>query len=211
LNGGKMSNKNSLVKFGETELQLTINPNNEIEMDMAELSKALGFSDIRAFKTFLSNNSELQNIEYSSVKKGLSNEGGVLKKRDKRVFNQDGIFEAAYLANTERAKDFRRFIKAFSKEMITRIKNNQIALNQGVPALQTKIEPKIDQMLELVTQRDDEIANIFEFFEKAKTYFEMIGVMQEDIKLIKSKMDEIVDAVNELSDEVYGDEDGGKQ
>lgn len=206
-----MSNKNSLVKFGETELQLTINPNNEIEMDMAELSKALGFSDIRAFKTFLSNNSELQNIEYSSVKKVLSNEGGVLKKRDKRVFNQDGIFEAAYLANTERAKDFRRFIKTFSKEMITRIKNNQIALNQGVPALQTKIEPKIDQMLELVTQRDDEIANIFEFFEKAKKYFEMIGEMQEDIKLIKSKMDEIVDAVNELSDEVYGDEDGGKQ
>lgn len=206
-----MNDKNNLVVFENTELQVVVNNNHEIEMDMAELSKALGFSDIRAFKTFLSNNSELQNIEYSSVKKVLSNEGGVLKKRDKRVFNQDGIFEAAYLANTQRAKEFRRFIKAFSKEMITRIKNNQIALNQGVPALQTKIEPKIDQMLELVTQRDDEIANIFEFFEKAKEYFEMIGVMQKDIKLIKSKMDEIVDAVNELSDEVYGDEDGGKQ
>ena len=206
-----MNDKNNLVLFENTELQVMVNNNHEIEMDMAELSKALGFSDIRAFKTFLSNNSELQNIEYSSVKKVLSNEGGVLKKRDKRIFNQDGIFEAAYLANTQRAKEFRRFIKAFSKEMITRIKNNQIALNQGVPALQTKIEPKIDQMLELVTQRDDEIANIFEFFEKAKEYFEMIGVMQKDIKLIKSKMDEIVDAVNELSDEVYGDEDGGKQ
>lgn len=206
-----MNDKNNLVVFENTELQVMVNNNHEIEMDMAELSKALGFSDIRAFKTFLSNNSELQNIEYSSVKKVLSNEGGVLKKRDKRVFNQEGIFEAAYLANTQRAKEFRRFIKAFSKEMITRIKNNQIALNQGVPALQTKIEPKIDQMLELVTQRDDEIANIFEFFEKAKEYFEMIGVMQKDIKLIKSKMDEIVDAVNELSDEVYGDEDGGKQ
>jgi len=207
----EMNDKNNLVVFENTELQVMVNNNHEIEMDMAELSKALGFSDIRAFKTFLSNNSELQNIEYSSVKKVLSNEGGVLKKRDKRIFNQDGIFEAAYLANTQRAKEFRRFIKAFSKEMITRIKNNQIALNQGVPALQTKIEPKIDQMLELVTQRDDEIANIFEFFEKAKEYFEMIGVMQKDIKLIKSKMDEIVDAVNELSDEVYGDEDGGKQ
>lgn len=206
-----MNDKNNLVVFENTELQVMVNNNHEIEMDMAELSKALGFSDIRAFKTFLSNNSELQNIEYSSVKKVLNNEGGVLKKRDKRVFNQDGIFEAAYLANTQRAKEFRRFIKAFSKEMITRIKNNQIALNQGVPALQTKIEPKIDQMLELVTQRDDEIANIFEFFEKAKEYFEMIGVIQKDIKLIKSKMDEIVDAVNELSDEVYGDEDGGKQ
>ena len=206
-----MNDKNNLVVFENTELQVMVNDNNEIEMDMVELSKALGFSDIRAFKTFLSNNSELQNIEYSSIKKVLSNEGGVLKKRDKRVFNQDGIFEVAYLANTQRAKEFRKFIKTFSKEMITRIKSNQIALNQGVPALQTKIEPKIDQMLELVTQRDDEIANIFEFFEKAKIYFEMIGGMQEDIKLIKSKMDEIVDAVNELSDEVYGDEDGGKQ
>ena len=206
-----MNDKNNLVVFENTELQVMVNDNNEIEMDMVELSKALGFSDIRAFKTFLSNNSELQNIEYSSIKKVLSNEGGVLKKRDKRVFNQDGIFEVAYLANTQRAKEFRKFIKTFSKEMITRIKSNQIALNYGVPALQTKIEPKIDQMLELVTQRDDEIANIFEFFEKAKEYFEMIGVMQKDIKLIKTKMDEIVDAVNELSDEVYGDEDGGKQ
>jgi len=207
----EMNDKNNLVVFENTELQVMVNNNHEIEMDMAELSKALGFSDIRAFKTFLSNNSELQNIEYSSVKKVLSNEGGVLKKRDKRIFNQDGIFEAAYLANTQRAKEFRRFIKAFSKEMITRIKNNQIALNQGVPALQTKIEPKLDKMMELVTQRDLEIKDIFEFFEKAKEYFEMIGVMQKDIKLIKTKMDEIVDAVNELSDEVYGDEDGGKQ
>lgn len=206
-----MNDKNNLVVFENTELQVMVNNNHEIEMDMAELSKALGFSDIRAFKTFLSNNSELQNIEYSSVKKVLSNEGGVLKKRDKRVFNQDGIFEAAYLANTQRAKEFRRFIKAFSKEMITRIKNNQIALNQGVPALPATIEPKLDKMMELVAQRDLEIKDIFEFFEKAKEYFEMIGPMQEDIKLIKSKVDEIVDAVNELSDEVYGDEDGGKQ
>lgn len=206
-----MNDKNNLVVFENTELQVMVNNNHEIEMDMTELSKALGFSDIRAFKTFLSNNSELQNIEYSSVKKVLSNEGGVLKKRDKRIFNQDGIFEAAYLANTQRAKEFRRFIKAFSKEMITKLKTNQIALNQGVPALPTTIEPKLDKMMELVTQRDLEIKDIFEFFEKAKEYFEMIGVMQKDIKLIKTKMDEIVDAVNELSDEVYGDEDGGKQ
>lgn len=206
-----MNNKNNLVVFENTELQIMTNNNNEIEMDMDELAKALDFKEKEYLKKLIARNPELQNPEYSSLKKVLSNEGGILKKREKRVFNQDGIFEVAYLANTERAKQFRRFIKAFSKEMITRIKNNQIALNQGVPALQTKIEPKIDQMLELVTQRDDEIADIFDFFEKAKTYFEMIGLMQEDIKLIKSKVDEIVGAVNELSDEVYGDEDGGEQ
>lgn len=206
-----MNDKNNLIVFENTELQVMVNNNHEIEMDIDELAKALNFKEKDYLKKLIARNPELQSSEFSKIKKVLSNEGGVLKKRDKRVFNQDGIFEISYLANTDRAKEFRKFIKAFSKEMITRIKNNQIALNQGVPALQTKIEPKIDQMLELVTQRDDEIANIFEFFEKAKTYFEMIGVMQEDIKLIKSKMDEIVDAVNELSDEVYGDEDGGKQ
>lgn len=206
-----MNNKNNLVVFENTELQVMVNNNHEIEMDIDELAKALGFKDKNSFKSIILRNPELQSSEFSKIKKVLNNEGGSLKKREKRVFNQDGIFEISYLANTDRAKEFRKFIKAFSKEMITRIKNNQIALNQGVPALQTKIEPKIDQMLELVTQRDDEIADIFDFFEKAKTYFEMIGLMQEDIKLIKSKVDEIVGAVNELSDEVYGDEDGGEQ
>ena len=206
-----MNNKNNLVVFENTELQVMVNNNNEIEMDMDELIKALGFENKKTIEKLVENNPELRNKEYSYLKKVLNNEGGILKKREKRVFNQDGIFEVAYLANTERAKQFRRFIKNFSKEMITKLKTNQIALNQGVPTLPMRIEPKIDQMLELVTQRDNEIENIFEFFEKAKEYFEMIGVMQEDIKLIKSKVDEIVDAVNELSDEVYGDEDGGEQ
>ena len=206
-----MNDKNNLVIFENTELQIMTNNNNEIEMDMDELIKALGFENKKTIEKLVENNPELRNKEYSYLKKVLNNEGGILKKREKRVFNQDGIFEVAYLANTERAKQFRRFIKNFSKEMITKFKNNQIALNLGVPALPMRIEPKIDKMLELVTQRDDEIENIFEFFEKVKAYFEMIVPMQEDIKLIKSKVDEIVGAVNELSDAVYGDEDGGEQ
>ena len=206
-----MNTKNNLVIFENTELQVMTNNNNEIEMDMDELIKALGFENKKTIEKLVENNPELRNKEYSYLKKVLNNEGGILKKREKRVFNQDGIFEVAYLANTERAKQFRRFIKNFSKEMITKFKNNQIALNQEVTALPSTIEPKLDKMMELVTQRDLEIKDIFEFFEKAKEYFEMIGVMQEDIKLIKSKVDEIVSAVNELSDEVYGDEDGGEQ
>lgn len=206
-----MNNKNNLVVFENTKLQVMVNNNNEIEMDMDELIKALGFENKKTIEKLVENNPELRNKEYSYLKKVLNNEGGILKKREKRVFNQDGIFEVAYLANTERAKQFRRFIKNFSKEMITRLKTNQIALNQGVPVLPVMIEPRLDEMMELLTKRDIEIKDIFEFFEKAKEYFEMIGPMQEDIKLIKSKVDEIVGAVNELSDAVYGDEDGGEQ
>lgn len=206
-----MNTKNNLVIFENTELQVMTNNKNEIEMDMDELIKALGFENKKTIEKLVENNPELRNKEYSYLKKVLNNEGGILKKREKRVFNQDGIFEVAYLANTERAKQFRRFIKNFSKEMITRLKTNQIALNQGVPALPAMIEPRLDEMMELLTKRDIEIKDIFEFFEKAKEYFEMIGPIQEDIKLIKSKVDEIVGAVNELSDAVYGDEDGGEQ
>lgn len=206
-----MNNKNNLVVFENTELQVMVNNNNEIEMDMDELIKALGFENKKTIEKLVENNPELRNKEYSYLKKVLNNEGGILKKREKRVFNQDGIFEVAYLANTERAKQFRRFMKNFSKEMITRLKTNQIALNQGVPALPAMIEPRLDEMMELLTKRDIEIKDIFEFFEKAKEYFEMIGPMQEDIKLIKSKVDEIIGVVNELSDAVYGDEDGGEQ
>lgn len=196
-----MSNKNSLVKFGDTELQLTINNNNEIEMDIEELGKAINFSDTRAFKTFLSNNPILQEKRYSYLKKVLNNEGGILKKREKRIFTEAGIYEVAFLANTEKAKEFRKFIKEFSKQMLTKIKKNEMVLSSGVPAT---FEPKLDKMMFLITKRDEEINTIFEFFEKSQDFFKKVEEMGEDIKQIKRKIDTIIEVVNDLSDEVYG-------
>lgn len=196
-----MSNKNSLVKFGDTELQLSINANNEIEMDIEELAKAINFSDTRAFKTFLSNNPILQEKQYSYLKKVLNNEGGILKKREKRIFTEAGIYEVAFLANTEKAKEFRKFIKEFSKEMLTKIKKNEMVLSSGVPAT---FEPKLDKMMFLITKRDEEISTIFEFFEKSQDFFKKVEEMGEDIRQIKRKIDTIIEVVNDLSDEVYG-------
>lgn len=197
-----MSNKNSLVKFGETELQLTINPNNEIEMDIEELAKALNFKDKDSFnKSIFLRNPNLQNKEYSYLKKVLNNEGGILKKREKRIFTEAGIYEVAFLANTERAKEFRKFIKEFSKQMLTKIKKNEMVLSSGVPAT---FEPKLDKMMFLITKRDEEINTIFEFFEKSQDFFKKVEEMGEDIKQIKRKIDTIIEVVNDLSDEVYG-------
>ena len=197
-----MSNKNSLVKFGETELQLTINPNNEIEMDIEELAKALNFKDKDSLnKSIFLRNPNLQNKEYSYLKKVLNNEGGILKKREKRIFTEAGIYEVAFLANTERAKEFRKFIKEFSKQMLTKIKKNEMVLSSGVPAT---FEPKLDKMMFLITKRDEEINTIFEFFEKSQDFFKKVEEMGEDIKQIKRKIDTIIEVVNDLSDEVYG-------
>lgn len=196
-----MSNKNSLVKFGETELQLTINLNNEIEMDIEELGKAIDIETKRGIQKIIENNPNLQNKEYSYLKKVLNNEGGILKKREKRIFTEAGIYEVAFLANTERAKEFRKFIKEFSKEMLTKIKKNEMVLSSGVPAT---FEPKLDKMMFLITKRDEEINTIFEFFEKSQDFFKKVEEMGEDIKQIKRKIDTIIEVVNDLSDEVYG-------
>ena len=196
-----MSNKNSLVRFGDTELQLSINANNEIEMDMEELAKAMNFKEKKFFKQLIARNPNLQNKEYSYLKKVLNNEGGILKKREKRIFTEAGIYEVAFLANTEKAKEFRKFIKKFSKEMLTKIKKNEMVLSSGVPAT---FEPKLDKMMFLITKRDEEINTIFEFFEKSQDFFKKVEEMGEDIKQIKRKIDTIIEVVNDLSDEVYG-------
>lgn len=196
-----MSNKNSLVKFGETELQLSINANNEIEMDIDELTKGLHFETRKTVEKIIENNPNLQNKEYSYLKKVLNNEGGILKKREKRIFTEAGIYEVAFLANTERAKEFRKFIKEFSKQMLTKIKKNEMVLSSGVPAT---FEPKLDKMMSLITKRDEEINTIFEFFEKSQDFFKKVEEMGEDIRQIKKKIDTIIEVVNDLSDEVYG-------
>lgn len=196
-----MSNKNSLVKFGETELQLTINPNNEIEMDIEELGKAIDIETKRGIQKIIENNPNLQEKQYSYLKKVLNNEGGILKKREKRIFTEAGIYEVAFLANTERAKEFRKFIKEFSKEMLTKIKKNEMVFSSGVPAT---FEPKLDKMMFLITKRDEEISTIFEFFEKSQDFFKKVEEMGEDIRQIKRKIDTIIEVVNDLSDEVYG-------
>lgn len=196
-----MSNKNSLVRFGDTELQLTINNNNEIEMDIEELGKAIDIETKRGIQKIIENNPNLQNKEYSYLKKVLNNEGGILKKREKRIFTEAGIYEVAFLANTEKAKEFRKFIKEFSKQMLTKIKKNEMVLSSGVPAT---FEPKLDKMMFLITKRDEEINTIFEFFEKSQDFFKKVEEMGEDIKQIKRKIDTIIEVVNDLSDEVYG-------
>ena len=192
-----MENKNSIVKFEDTELQISINKNYEIEMDMNELSKAIGFNDVNGFKVFLNKNPDLQNKEFSYLKKVLNEEGGILKKREKRIFTQDGIYEVALLANTERAKNFRKF----ARHLITKFRRNEITIATGVSATMNE---KLDKMIGVIKDRDEEISDMLEYLEGAKDKFEKIDEMQKDIKDIKGKIDELVEFVNDLSDEVYG-------
>lgn len=192
-----MDNKNSIVKFEDIELQININKDYEIEMDMEELSKAIGFKENETLKKMITRNPSLQDREFSYLKKVLNEEGGVLKKREKRIFTQDGIYEVALLANTERAKKFRKF----ARDLITKFRKNEITINAGITGI---VNDKLDKMVNLVQDRNDEIDEILEYLNSAKDKFEKIDEIEKDVKDIKSKIDELIDFVNDLSDEVYG-------
>lgn len=208
-----MENKNSIVKFEDTELKISINKNYELEMDMEELIKAIGFESLRGLEKIVEKHPELKDREFSYLKKVLNNEGGILKKREKRIFTQDGIYEVALLANTERAKKFRKF----ARTLINKFRRNELTIQAGIP---NTMNEKLDKMVEIVKGRDEEIADILEYLENSKDKFEKIDEMQKDIKDIKLKIDELIDFVNDLSDEVYGsieenntdgvDEEGGQ-
>lgn len=192
-----MDNKNSIVKFEDTELQIHINKDFELEMDIEELIKAISFESRRGLEKIIETHPELKNREFSYLKKVLNEEGGILKKREKRIFTQEGIYEVALLANTERAKKFRKF----ARHLITKFRRNEITITAGVSVT---INEKLDKMIGVVKDRDEEISDMLEYLERAKDKLDKIDEIEKDIKDMKGKIDELVDFVNDLSDEVYG-------
>lgn len=193
-----MEDKHNIVKFEGTELQINI-IDNQLEMSIEELAKALGYEDKERVETIARRNPELKTLEFSYLKEVINIENGIAKRREKRFFNEQGIYEVAFLANTERAKSFRRF----ARTLITKLRKNELVLNNSI-SLGT--EKKMDEMIALIVARDEELKDLVTFLLEAKDKFNKIETIEKDVKEIKQKTDEIVEAVNGLIDEVYEEE-----
>ena len=88
--------KLEIVQFEEQNIQL-YSQDNEILITMEELTEAIGFVNERGLKKLLDRNPELLTEEFSFLRKVKNLEGGVVKNREKRFFNEQGIYEAALL------------------------------------------------------------------------------------------------------------------
>lgn len=195
-----MEDKNSIVKFEDIELQISINKDYELEMDMEELAKALDFEVKDSFKNILIRHPELKDREFSYLKKVLNNEGGILKKREKRIFTQEGIYEVALLANTERAKKFRKF----ARHLITKFRRNELVINQNFSIDNSK---KLDEIKEIIISNDNELQKILNFIDEAKENFDKLGKMAESIKKLENDVALIKIELNELTEDYGVDED----
>lgn len=192
-----MEENKSLITYNGMKLGVTIK-NNEIEIEMGELAKAIGFADITAINNLLVRNPELKNKEFSYLKKVDSIENGILKKREKRLFTEDGLYEVTMLANTENAKKFRRFVR----DLMKKYRKNELILR--TPTLLPAQQAQLDEMVRLIKARDGEIGDLLESFEAFQGYLTDIEVIKEDVKLLISLHDRLVEDVEMLKKEVFG-------
>ena len=189
-----MEENKSLITYNGMQLGVAIK-NNEIEIEMGELAKAIGYADSKGIITLLDRNPELKNKEFSYLKKVDSIENGVVKKREKRLFTEDGLYEVTMLANTENAKKFRRFVR----ELMKKYRKNELILR--TPTLLPAQQAQLDEMVRLIKARDGEIGDLLDSFEAFQTYLTDIEVIKGDVKLLIELHDKLV---KELKKEVFG-------
>ena len=101
-------------KFQDVECDLLKNESEEIFMSSEQVGVVVGYSKAReSINKLVSRNDYLRNQEFSS-EVVLTSQAG---KRTTRVFTEDGIYEVTMLANTEKAKAFRKWFRELLKAL----------------------------------------------------------------------------------------------
>lgn len=121
-------------KFGDVECDIYSNEK-EMFMTMSQLSNCLGYKEKDGVKKIVKRNEYLKQKEFSQLVPINFEEGGQIVTTQKtRVFTEDGIYEVTMLAKTEKAKEFRAFIRKLLKSLrrgetkIIKPSNEQIEL-----------------------------------------------------------------------------------
>lgn len=102
------------AKFGEIQADI-YQKDNEPYMTAEQLGQCLGYSHPREnINKLISRNSYLRNSEFSAEVKMTSPRGD---KQSTRIFTEDGIYEVTFLAKTEKAEEFRAWVRRLLKSL----------------------------------------------------------------------------------------------
>lgn len=102
------------AKFGEIQADI-YSKNDEPYMTTEQLGACLGFSNGRkGIDNIVKRNPDLKKQEFSTTLKTRAVDG---KMRDVRIFTEDGIYEITMLAKTEKAKEFRSWVRKILKSL----------------------------------------------------------------------------------------------
>lgn len=101
--------------FGEVRTDIYENEKHEMFMTARQLSECLGYSTKGAFDKLISRNPHIKGSEFSCTVALTVHRANGFVKQETRVFNEDGIYEVAFLANTEKALEFHRWVRRLLK------------------------------------------------------------------------------------------------
>lgn len=196
--------KFEMVTFENQNIQL-YTQDNELIMDVDQLAEAVGFNLKANFEKFLLNNPELLSEEFSFLRKVNNIEGGIIKKREKRFFNEQGIYEVALLARTERGKSFRKFarglITKFHKKELLPVNNEDfIRKLQSLDEKFDKLELVLFERQGVIEEVGEGTDKLLDLFEKAKGDLEKISKIEENQKAIIEKIEQIIECTNGIID-----------
>ena len=198
--------KLEIVQFEEQNIQL-YSQDNEILMTMEELAEAIGFANHQVFRNFINLNPELSNEEFSFLRKVKNLEGGVVKNREKRFFNEQGIYEAALLARTEKAKKFRKFARV----LITKFHRKEMFLaTPEVTSAKVKImDEKLDKIEAILIERQEVFEKMegdsekeIKLLEKLEEKIKALDKVEERLKAIEDKVLTMMHKINKIMDEL---------
>ena len=97
--------------FGEVQTDIYENEYHEMFMTARQLGECLGYSDpMRNINKLLERNEYLKNPKYSGVVKLSTRQGNRMVSTELRVFNERGIYEVSFKANTDKALLFRDWV-----------------------------------------------------------------------------------------------------
>jgi len=85
---------------------------NEVYMTIQQLAECLGYADRKGIEKLIERNPYLREPEFSVTDKLSATDGKVYTTR---IFTEDGIYEVSMLARTERAREFRGWVRTVLK------------------------------------------------------------------------------------------------
>lgn len=112
-----MQNNLSIVKsenFGQVQCDFWKDEQGNIYMTINQLAQALGYTDRKGIEKVIERNPYLKEIEFSVTDKLSATDG---KLYETRIFTEDGIYEVTFLSRTEKAKEFRAWVRKILKAL----------------------------------------------------------------------------------------------
>lgn len=100
-------------KFGEVQADI-YSDDRDMFMTIDQLAKCLEYKTRRGLEMLLDRNLYLKSEEFSVTHKLCATDG---KYYNTRIFNEDGIYEVTFLSKTDKAKEFRSWVRKILKSL----------------------------------------------------------------------------------------------